>query len=44
MASRNTVDALIVASAVTKKAAHILTGDPSDIAPLATADLKVISI
>ena len=44
MAPQSTVDALIVASAVAERAAHILTGDPSDIGPLAGTDLKVIVI
>jgi predicted nucleic acid-binding protein len=44
MAPRNTVDALIVATAVAEHAEHILTVDARDITPLASADLKVISL
>jgi len=44
MGPRSTVDALIVASAVSERAEHILTCDPSDITALAGADLKVIPV
>ena len=44
MQPQSTVDALIVASAVAERAEHILTGDPSDIGPLAGVDLKIIAI
>ena len=44
MPPQSTVDALIVASAVEERAAHIITSDPSDIGALAGADLKVIAI
>jgi hypothetical protein len=44
MAPHNTVDALIVASAIAARAQHILTSDPNDVGPLAGADLKIVEI
>jgi predicted nucleic acid-binding protein len=44
MLPQNTIDALIVASAVEERALHILTGDPGDIAPLARRDLTIIAL
>jgi hypothetical protein len=40
----NTVDALIVATAVAERAEHILTCDRKDIGPLAGSDLKVVPV
>jgi len=44
MPPKNTVDALIVATAVAERAEHILTGDPADLRQLAGTDVKIIAI